>query len=594
LIICVIVNSNCTESTAKIKQTKVFISEPLENQNNVVREHDERCLGFYKDHFDQVSLNKIFFGENPKEMLERETNIKWNIVSNDSLFDFNEYLSNMNNITPPKVYENRVIYLLEIIESDKEETRILSTGSDDGFILWVNGVKTITAHVGRACEANSEFNEIELRRGKNVLLYKIENGSEDWALYKKFVEKEIIEEVLEEKKNDFITDLMDSYILPDNSSFVKIKKTRINVDVNTFLFEFSWIDENNNEIKRSGSYKINNLPGKVYFPDSYKGIGRLRSTIRNKNNEVIYVETNPIFYDSTAKRLAGRITKSLKTNNPIYEARRHAVLDVFDIIPPSEDKQSYSTRIKANGLWDLCEAHKKLPEPITLDNGPSLMGYRSDLDNTIQLYRLHIPEGIPMDKKQALPILFSIDFIRYDYPTFLQGVGRSHFYMSYWQGMSTNFKTVIVTPYGRGEDHPPKDEIGAIYRQISKEINLRDSISLLGASTAAQKVIEILENEQLPISNVGLLGSSIKFTGEVLLEKINKISKKYPDVRFYIVHGDKDKDYSVENVRKIVKTLKLLEFEVEYIELHNANHNLDFRVWYKKYLAHINTMDTMS
>jgi hypothetical protein len=73
--------------------------------------------------------------------------------------------------------DNSVSYAFATMSSDKDTKALLALGSDDGVMLYVNGQSVFTHVIGRAAKPDDDAVEIDLRKGENALLFKIQNGS---------------------------------------------------------------------------------------------------------------------------------------------------------------------------------------------------------------------------------------------------------------------------------------------------------------------------------------------------------------------------------------------------------------------------------
>jgi dienelactone hydrolase len=68
-----------------------------------------------------------------------------------------------------------VSYAFTTIDSDKDVRTLLAMGIDGGVILYVNGEKVYTHLVGRVLTPDEDVVEIALKKGRNRLLFKIQN-----------------------------------------------------------------------------------------------------------------------------------------------------------------------------------------------------------------------------------------------------------------------------------------------------------------------------------------------------------------------------------------------------------------------------------
>lgn len=76
----------------------------------------------------------------------------------------------------------------EIISPDDRELT-LTLGSNDGAKIWLNDEIIYNVHVGRSAIADQVFLKINLKKGSNRLLAKVENLGANWGLYLRIVDK---------------------------------------------------------------------------------------------------------------------------------------------------------------------------------------------------------------------------------------------------------------------------------------------------------------------------------------------------------------------------------------------------------------------
>lgn len=73
-------------------------------------------------------------------------------------------------------------YALAYLEVDTARRGELRFGTDDGFIVWLNGEIVGEGNACRGVVADGEIVDIILRRGVNTLLFKVRDGSGGWGL----------------------------------------------------------------------------------------------------------------------------------------------------------------------------------------------------------------------------------------------------------------------------------------------------------------------------------------------------------------------------------------------------------------------------
>ncbi len=73
--------------------------------------------------------------------------------------------------------DNVIYYLGCTLDSATEQTVTLAIGSDDGIQVWVNGKKIHDHRVTRALKAGEDLLAVPLKAGKNLLLFKLDQGN---------------------------------------------------------------------------------------------------------------------------------------------------------------------------------------------------------------------------------------------------------------------------------------------------------------------------------------------------------------------------------------------------------------------------------
>ncbi len=106
--------------------------------------------------------------------VKQAANVKWQTV-NGQIVDFTK--------TGFSRLENAVAYAFMYVYSGEDQMATLLLGSDDGSMVWVNGLPVWTRVVmNRAMVENEDRMGITLRKGYNRLLVKVEQGGGGWSL----------------------------------------------------------------------------------------------------------------------------------------------------------------------------------------------------------------------------------------------------------------------------------------------------------------------------------------------------------------------------------------------------------------------------
>jgi hypothetical protein len=101
----------------------------------------------------------------------------------DFFFDFNAFLG--------KETEDSVGYAVCYIHAVTEMKDLtLRTGSDDQAKVYFNGKEVFKQEEDRELEQDVDSSEVTLRKGVNVLVFKVINEKEDWSGCARFLDKE--------------------------------------------------------------------------------------------------------------------------------------------------------------------------------------------------------------------------------------------------------------------------------------------------------------------------------------------------------------------------------------------------------------------
>jgi CubicO group peptidase (beta-lactamase class C family) len=135
-------------------------------------------LFFATDAMQQVTVN-------PKQALSsfkaNEQELKWfyhaaeqNIVDFDVLFNKADFAAG---------------YALAEVKAEAEQKAFLAIGSDDGLKVWLNGKLVHENWVPRSITADEDLISLQLRKGSNQLLIKIQDIEMGWGFTARFLDK---------------------------------------------------------------------------------------------------------------------------------------------------------------------------------------------------------------------------------------------------------------------------------------------------------------------------------------------------------------------------------------------------------------------
>ena len=126
-------------------------------------------------------LDTEFIDEEKTDLLDYKTDrnnqeVKWSQAktSNRGYLNFKEKIS-------PN--ENVVAYAFTTIEAAEPGKVLLLLGSDDGSALWFNGKESFRKKIGRSAYPCDEIIPVQVKKGTNSILVKVDQGTGGWGLY---------------------------------------------------------------------------------------------------------------------------------------------------------------------------------------------------------------------------------------------------------------------------------------------------------------------------------------------------------------------------------------------------------------------------
>lgn len=557
---------------------KILISEPLQNQENFNKksfDHDNNCKGYFKNHFDFNIIDNGSFEEDNLTKLINRTGLKWRIIDYpDNEISF-EYIFK-------KRLENKVVYVAEQVYSEFDTTKIISIGSDDGFSFYLNGNFISKVHKGRALNPNDEFYKVNLVKGSNTLLFKVENGFGDFGLYRKFLTNKEIQDFFKSEVNKLYADLPESCILNDSVKVLTLKP-----DLRRKFDSIHNLTINWKEVKPFGKvldsfvYTTNSLPKKIPLPKKFEGKAILEVIVSQKNGKINFREEIPVFYESIASNLSKELTQNeIVSKNSIYIARKTSVKEVFKLNEFITNKTSYSTRFRAQVLLDLFRFTDSKNYALNYHSGAQIVGYRDSKNSTVNIYRVFIPSQITKQKnKYPLLFIFPVRYNKKGSRFWQTGEGRSHSLLVKRTSCSTKYQSVIVLSHYKGfmdVANDAREEIPLITEQLKNELPIDTTkIALFATSDSSLEVWKLLLSKKIPLSHLGLsmpYWMNEKDSNDIL----RKIKEMYPNLKIFIKHGALDKKAPCAMSRKWAKRLESIGLKVKYIEEKYGTHDFTF------------------
>jgi hypothetical protein len=113
----------------------------------------------------------------PPESEDDSAGVAWRAIPDEAIIE-----PGIVNILELEKGGDRCGYLKTVVEVERAQEARLEIGSDDGVKVWLNGEVVHANNAMRGLTVGSDVCTVNLRRGANVLLFKVTQGGGDWRL----------------------------------------------------------------------------------------------------------------------------------------------------------------------------------------------------------------------------------------------------------------------------------------------------------------------------------------------------------------------------------------------------------------------------
>ena len=553
LILFGIFISSCRNTTPK---NKAFVSETFQNRvidDGTKQIHDKNDEGFYTNHF---SIDKITL-QHPDLITETEltknTNINWrSVASFDSVLNFKNFLS-------PNI--NRVVYVIEYVYEEKEISRLLSLGSDDGIKIWVNSQEIYSRNKWRGLRINDDLVQVEFREGWNTIVYKVSQGGGGWGLYRKLQNPDKLESIIRSKIDDIYNDILETVIIGSGENL------HLNIDPRSEIDSFNNVHISLHQTDKDGQQTTifdqlfvgKDIPEEINVPTTFSGIGLFTIEIKN-NTKILFKEEIPIFSKRFVEEYYNKLSDDLKKDDELLWAKKNGFKVLYE-----KGKES-STRLLAEALRDVLEYQNEKK----ISHGFNVLGYRSEFDQSIQTYTLFSPSG-SISKKAVIIMHGEYDK---DSDYWYSYEGGSHATTTNRIASSISNNLVLIMTHGRGIKNylgEAVEEIPLIAKELKSYREIKE-LNILVWSKGAISLFELLKIIDVKLNSIGIISPYVPDSEIEMQQLISYIKINYPDLEWFIRHGLNDADSPISRTRKFVELLRKNNYIVDYEEIPYSTH----------------------
>lgn len=169
---------------------------PFPNRGDEVRGYEAVRKDFLKAHGGEANYEPRFgrvetaVFDSGFYWIPGEYQVRWRPIHLDAGRGSLEMVSLRSAAIATRPANNVAAYLACTISSPDEREVRLGMGSDDGYVVWLNGVKIGESLTNRGAEPDQEVYAVRLRRGANRLLVKALQEEGDWRLIARLTGKD--------------------------------------------------------------------------------------------------------------------------------------------------------------------------------------------------------------------------------------------------------------------------------------------------------------------------------------------------------------------------------------------------------------------
>ncbi len=324
---------------------------------------------------------------------------------------------------------------------------------------------------------------------------------------------------------------------------------------------------------------ILNLP--IEIEKTTTGIVDLSLGIIDSQGRLRYTDDNRFFildrkqfegYEAKLSELRGGEVAGrdivFRESLPTLEIRLHWIKEFMEKSPPFADLQKVQ-------IWnqDVNDLMRKVEEekPALFPTGRiAQLGYRTDSDESLRSYSVFVPDWV--DSKTQLPLLVTLAGGRINARGAIFGLTSNYF------GPRTRKRAGDFFILAPEVENPSSWYIGADGQRIVEAIeHLKriysinaENIILDGYSRGGYGAL------RLALQNPGVYKGVIIRSGHLIppensgAENIKDMIERAKGLNILIIHGDKDKDAPIDDVRAIVARLEEQKANIRFIEVKGA------------------------
>ena len=370
--------------------------------------------------------------------------------------------------------------------------------------IWLNNTMICFADYTLPMASYREFIPVDLKKGKNFLLVKVDKTDKNQEMYARLENKS-------KRSMERYLGIHNHWIL--NGNILNGDDTlRLDGLFPSCNGEIAIYDRSNNILSKNSLRE--KVQWKKCIADFEKGDYVVKATVEDITLVQNFFKGDII--DSTQK-----IINELKQIESTAKIRTN--IDALAFRFSHLLKNTYLSDPKFMTLFlqlrDIYVALKKGADPFNHTSGNFIRSYTSEIDTSIQYYILHVPATY--QKGKPLPVGITIPVNVYDKFPYLQSFRAANSKLiDFFQDLAEKYNMIIIEPGARRKNqinHNPieEQELFAILKDVEADYNIdRNRLYLAGTCSGGNELVKMIVKYPDLFAAVGVVAPDIVYVDE--------------------------------------------------------------------------------
>jgi len=442
------------------------------------------------------------------------------------------------------------VYAACLIKCKKDINTRLHFASTGAQKIWLNNKLICSVDYSKPLNSYEQFIPVNLKRGINFLLVKVNKRYHEWEMYARF-------ENFSETALKRYFGLRNHWIL-NESIFDKSDSITLNSKISSCIGRIIILDENENILMSDSINETTRWMKDISF---FKK-GLYLAKFKSGNFTLLHH-----FYKGDIHDTISKIIKEIYTLKPVGRIK-----DIFDALIYRYNhllKHTYLTDKKFVYLFmEFCNIYnglKKGTDPFHHTTGCFIRCYISSIDSSKQYYILHVPSSYK--KENSFPIALVVPATVYGDLPYLESFRVANTKLiEYFQDLAEKYRMIIIEAGSRRYKLPnyntiEETELFNIIKDVEKDYTIdKKRIYLTGTCSGGNEAIRIAVHFPDVFAAIGIVSPEIIYPDEGKISPIPFI-KNIASLPIYNTHSLIDRHIAVERSELLALLAKKNNFK---------------------------------